>query len=68
VCIRRLRNMNMRQRQPSLELLQYMLNRERTRHHSAVGRDTHKTSVVAQASPIPSVPDRQASHHSLTLL
>jgi hypothetical protein len=43
VCIRRLRNMNMRQRQPSLELLHYMLNRERARYHSAVGRDPHKT-------------------------
>ena len=43
VRIRRLRDMNMRQRQPSLQLLHYALNRERTRHHSAVGRDPHKT-------------------------
>ena len=41
--IRRLGNMHMRQRQPSLQLLHYALNRERTRHHFAVGRDPHKT-------------------------
>ena len=41
--IRRLRNMHMRQRQPSVQLLHYMPNRERARHHSAVGRDPHKT-------------------------
>jgi hypothetical protein len=27
-----------------------------------------KPSIVAQASPIPSVPERQASHYSLALL
>ena len=43
VCVRRLGNMHMRQRQPSLQLLHYPLNRERTRHHFAVGRDTHET-------------------------
>ena len=43
VCIRGLRNMNMRQRQPSLKLLHHSLNWKRTRHHPAIGRDTHET-------------------------
>ena len=41
--IRRLRNMNMRQRQPRLKLLHYMANRQRARHHAAIGRDAHET-------------------------
>jgi hypothetical protein len=45
VCTRRLHNMNMRQRQQpeAAQLLHYMLNRERARHHPAVGRDTLET-------------------------
>jgi len=41
--IRRLRNMNMRQCQPRLKLLHYGPNWKWTRHHSAIGRDPHKT-------------------------
>jgi hypothetical protein len=51
VCIRRLRNMNMRQREPSLKLLHYALDRKRTRHDFAVSRDTHETEHCRPSEP-----------------
>jgi hypothetical protein len=66
--IRRLHNMSMRQRQPGLKLLHYMLNRERGRATTLrLVAIRSKPSIVAQASPMPSVPERQASHHRLAL-
>ena len=39
----RLRNMNMRQRQPVLKALHHIVNRKRARDHSAVRRDPHES-------------------------
>jgi hypothetical protein len=51
MCIRRLRNMNMRQCQPSLKLLHDTLNRDRARYHSAVGRNAHETEHCGPGEP-----------------
>ena len=43
VAVRRLRNVNLRERQPGLHPLHYNLNRKWARHHFAVCGDTHET-------------------------